>query len=45
MDWPEDPQHPAEELVDSLRGGLGAIFPEGRAPKPNLRTMTAGRIL
>ena len=25
MDWPEDPQHPSEEAVDSLRGGLGGL--------------------
>jgi hypothetical protein len=34
MDWPEDPQHPAEEMIDSLRGGLTAVFPQGRAPRP-----------
>ena len=45
MDWPEDPQHPAEEICDSLRGGLGAIFPEGRRAPPNVRTIAASRIL
>ena len=35
MDWPEDPQHPSEELVDSLRGGLGAVFPEGGHRNPH----------
>jgi hypothetical protein len=44
MDYPEDPQHPSEELVDSLRGGLCALYPEGRAPKPAFRTMHAGRL-
>jgi hypothetical protein len=29
MDWPEDPQHPHEELVDALAGGLMVEFPEG----------------
>lgn len=24
VDWPVDPQHPAEELIDALRGGLHA---------------------
>ena len=33
-DKPEDPQHPHEDLVDALRGGLGACFPEGRRPRP-----------
>lgn len=42
MDWPEDPQHPSEELIDSLAGGLVGVFPDGRAPKPNLRTIRAG---
>ena len=28
-DEPEDPQHPHEDLVDSLRGGLRAEFPDG----------------
>jgi Phage terminase large subunit len=44
MDWPEDPQHPAEEMIDSLRGVLLALFPEGRTPPPNLRTISAARI-
>lgn len=26
MDYPEDPQHPAEDLIDALRGGLYAEF-------------------
>ena len=30
MDFPKDPQHPHEELLDSLRGGLNAAFPYGR---------------
>lgn len=30
QDYPEDPQHPHEDLVDALRGGLRATYPEGR---------------
>jgi hypothetical protein len=30
QDYPEDPQHPQEDLVDALRGGLKALFPQGR---------------
>lgn len=30
-DRPEDPQHPHEEMVDSLRGGVVLAMPEGRA--------------
>ena len=33
MDYPEDPQHPHEEMIDSLRGGLLLAMPEGRAPE------------
>lgn len=30
IDQPEDPQHPHEELIDSLRGGLKLALPDGR---------------
>lgn len=40
-DKPEDPQHPHEELMDALRGGLRCRFPEGRAPKPTLPRLPA----
>jgi hypothetical protein len=43
MDYPEDPQHPHEDLVDPLCGGLKLEFPEGRTPQPNLRRVGAGR--
>lgn len=33
QDWPEDPQHPHEDLVDALRGGLRSEFPEGLVVK------------
>jgi hypothetical protein len=35
LDKPEDPQHPHEDLVDALRGGVRARYPEGRTPKSN----------
>jgi hypothetical protein len=41
IDRPKDPQHPHEELMDSLRGGLLDKFPQGRRPAPNLRTVSA----
>jgi phage terminase large subunit len=44
MDWPEDPQHPAEEMIDSLRGGLCAVFPDARAKPPNIRSIHASRL-
>ncbi len=40
-DQPEDPQHPFEDLVDALRGGLRACFPEGRRPRPSFPRLSA----
>ena len=34
QDYPEDPQHPAEDMVDALRGLLTELYPDGRAPVP-----------
>jgi hypothetical protein len=34
LDRPVDPQHPHEDLMDALRGGLSDRFPEGRRPPP-----------
>lgn len=36
QDKPQDPQHPAEDMIDSLRGGLIHKFPSGRKPEPKL---------
>lgn len=36
IDRPKDPQHPYEELMDALRGGLQDKFPAGRRPEPKL---------
>jgi hypothetical protein len=44
MDYPEDPLHPHEELVDSLRGGLVDRFPEGRRPAPVYRRVATGSV-
>jgi hypothetical protein len=44
MDYAEDPQHPHEDLIDPLAGGLKLEFPQGRAPGPALRTMHASSI-
>ena len=36
MDYAEDPQHPYEDLIDPLAGGLKLEFPESRArPEPH----------
>ncbi len=44
MDSPEDPQHPHEDLVDALRGGLRTCFPEGRCPQPNYSRVPARQV-
>lgn len=44
QDYPEDPQHPHEDLVDALRGGLLLEFPEGRRPQPMLQRVPARRV-
>lgn len=33
QDHPEDPQHPHEDLVDALRGGLKLLLPDGVKPR------------
>lgn len=45
QDYPEDPQHPHEDLVDALRGGLKVEMPDGRKPPLNLPRRSAGHIL
>ncbi len=37
QDYPEDPQHPFEDMVDALRGGLRVCFPDGRNAPARLR--------
>ena len=44
LDQPEDPQHPHEDLVDALRGGLRAKYPAGRIPSSNLDRVPARRV-
>lgn len=44
LDRPEDPQHPHEDLVDALRGGLRAMYPEGRIPGSKLVRVQANRV-
>jgi hypothetical protein len=42
QDEPADPQHPHEDLLDALRGGVRDRFPEGRIEQPGrLRTVHA----
>ena len=44
QDYPEDPQHPHEDLVDALRGGLRVCFPEGRGAQPTLARVSARKV-
>jgi hypothetical protein len=44
VDVPEDPQHPHEDMVDALRGGLMDRWPEGRKPAPKLTRRHAGGV-
>jgi hypothetical protein len=44
QDYPEDPQHPHEELVDALRGGLKVEFPNGFITASPMRRVRAGRV-
>lgn len=43
LDRPVDPQHPAEEMIDCIRGPLLARFPSGRRPPSNLPRVPIGR--
>jgi hypothetical protein len=44
QDYPEDPQHPHEDLIDAVRGGLRLSFPEGRFAQPTLSRVPARRV-
>jgi hypothetical protein len=43
-DQPEDPQHPHEDLLDALRGGLRLRYPEGRCPPPTMNRVPARNV-
>ena len=44
LDEPADPQHPYEDMIDALRGGLHAAYPEGRRPEPRLTRVPARQV-
>ena len=44
LSLPADPQHPHEDLVHALRGGLRARYPEGRTPQSNLNRVPARQV-
>jgi len=45
LDEPADPQHPHEESIDSLTGGLITEFPEGRMPEPRFSRAKASMVI
>lgn len=45
QDYPEDPQHPHEDLVDALRGGLRAEFPSGFVVKSTAGPVSPNQIM
>ncbi|WP_165068415.1 hypothetical protein [Paludisphaera rhizosphaerae] len=44
MDYPADPQHPWEDLVDALRGGLATALPDGGRESMPMRRAHANRV-
>jgi phage terminase large subunit-like protein len=45
LDEPADPQHPHEDLIDALRGGVRDRFPEGRPEAGQFRMVHASRVV
>jgi hypothetical protein len=45
IERPEDPQHPYEDLIDALKGGLCDKFPEGRKQAPQFMRRKAGAVI
>ncbi len=45
LDRPADPQHPHEDLIDALRGGLKAHYPRGRIAPSNMKRVQASKVL
>lgn len=44
LNYPADPQHPAEDLMDALRGGIRDALPEGRKPAWKGRSISVTRL-
>lgn len=44
MDYEKDPQHPFEDLIDPLCGGLKLEYPDGRTPPLNVRSVHPSRL-
>jgi hypothetical protein len=44
MDYPADPQHPHEDLIDALRGGVKLMLADGQARRVGFSRARAGRV-
>ncbi|MFM7130914.1 MAG: hypothetical protein ACKO0V_16310 [bacterium] len=44
QDYPEDPQHPHEDLIDALRCGLRAALPEGSSDLISVSRISARKV-
>ena len=44
LDTPADPQHPHEDVMDALRGGVRDRFPDGRIEQGRFRSVRAGGV-
>ena len=44
METPKDPQHPHEDMIDPIRGGLKLEFPVGRMPEPKFHRRKASHV-
>jgi hypothetical protein len=44
QDYPEDPQHPHEDLIDALRCGVGAALPEGSIELSSVSRISARKV-
>jgi hypothetical protein len=45
QDYPEDPQHPHEDMIDPIRGVLSLLMPEGRKLPPRFDRRKAGAVI
>lgn len=45
LSYPAVEQHPAEDLMDALRGGIRDALPFGRAPQPQFRRVHSSKVI
>lgn len=44
LDWPVDPQHPQEDLIDALRGAIQATYPDDVNNLSNITRVSFGKV-